>query len=107
MPKIIKEECAGCGVCIPACPVHAISLAENIAVIDKSICTNCNACISACPQETIIPDLERSGITSPPATKKDMGTGRGMGPGGGMGLGRRRRGGRMRKGFGRGIGRRR
>ena len=51
--KIILEKCVGCGICIKACPVNAIKLAENKAVIDLDKCTLCGACVDSCKFEAI------------------------------------------------------
>ncbi len=57
MPKIITKDCLGCGACLPACPVDAISLnGDNKAVINDEICTKCGACIQACPVSVIKSD---------------------------------------------------
>lgn len=49
----IDENCTGCGMCVETCPVEAISLVDNIAVIDKEVCLECGACIDVCPVEAI------------------------------------------------------
>ena len=52
----IKEDlCIGCGQCVIVCPVHAIRLVENKAVIDKDICVECSVCARSaeCPVNAI------------------------------------------------------
>ncbi len=48
-PHVIPAKCKGCGVCIKACPVEAISGAKRqVHVINESLCTRCGACAKAC-----------------------------------------------------------
>jgi len=51
--KVNEEECIGCGVCIDECPAEAISMNDDIAVIDAEACTECGDCVDACPSEAI------------------------------------------------------
>ncbi len=44
------EKCTGCGSCVQACPLKAISIYENIAVTDYNICNRCGACLDYCLQ---------------------------------------------------------
>jgi len=54
MVKVNAEECVGCETCVPVCPVEAISMVDEKAVIDQEICTACGTCIAECPVEAIV-----------------------------------------------------
>ncbi|MEM3463827.1 MAG: hydrogenase iron-sulfur subunit [Candidatus Bathyarchaeia archaeon] len=50
---VIADLCNGCQVCVPICPVNAITMANNKARIDPFQCVGCGACVPVCPQEAI------------------------------------------------------
>jgi len=50
--KVNKKKCTGCGVCIEVCPVNAIKLQKDKAVISDE-CVECGACVNECPNEAI------------------------------------------------------
>ena len=51
--KVDTSACAGCGVCVAACPVEAIEIVDGVAKIDEEKCIECGACIGECPCEAI------------------------------------------------------
>ena len=54
MLQIRKDLCLGCGVCVNSCPLQAMSLIWDQAVIDQSRCNQCRLCLEACPQGAVV-----------------------------------------------------
>ena len=50
---VIPELCDGCEVCVPMCPVNAITMKEGSARINPFMCIGCGACIPVCPRDAI------------------------------------------------------
>ena len=65
MATIITEDCINCGACEDECPNTAISMGEDIFVIDPARCTECvghhgeQMCALACPPEVCVQDPDR------------------------------------------------
>jgi len=52
-PKVKAKECVGCGECVEHCPVKAIALVADKAVIDDDKCIGCGECVIVCPNEAV------------------------------------------------------
>lgn len=50
--KVDKEKCTGCGACVEVCPVNAIKIEKDKAVINDE-CVECGVCVNECPNEAI------------------------------------------------------
>lgn len=65
MATMITEECISCGACEPQCPNRAISMGEDLYVIDPERCTECvgfhaeEQCAAVCPVDVCLPDPDR------------------------------------------------
>ncbi len=59
LPEVEEDICVGCGTCVEKCPMKAIDLVENIAVINSSRCIGCGVCVHHCPEEAM--KLNRTG----------------------------------------------
>lgn len=58
MPWINKEMCTGCEVCIEECPVGAIFMEADVAVIDDAECIRCATCHDICDNDAVRHDGE-------------------------------------------------
>ena len=54
--KINVELCTGCGTCVDVCPVEAITIEKEKAVVDADSCVDCGTCVDECPVEAISMD---------------------------------------------------
>jgi ferredoxin len=54
---VAPEICIGCGECVDRCPFGALSVPDDIAIIEKSRCMGCGQCVFACTVDALY--LER------------------------------------------------
>lgn len=53
--KICEMGCIACKICEKNCPVDAVHVVDNLAVIDPEKCTGCAICYEKCPRKVIFP----------------------------------------------------
>ena len=53
--KNCQNACIGCKKCAVNCPENAITVENNLALIDFEKCTGCGTCIAVCPTHCIHP----------------------------------------------------
>jgi ferredoxin len=62
LPSTDAGLCTGCGKCVAACPVEAMSLVSandpgkpkrKAAMLDDDLCLGCGVCVPACPEDGI------------------------------------------------------
>lgn len=54
MVKINSDKCVACGGCIDLCPSIAISMVDDLVIIDDQLCTECGICVKVCPMNAPI-----------------------------------------------------
>ena len=59
MPWVKQEDCVGCGICVEACTVNAISMIDAKAEINMDECIRCGICHDVCPQDAVRHDSEK------------------------------------------------
>lgn len=71
--KINASTCVGCGACIDTCPFGALSLPNEVAIVDADKCTLCGACVKSCPVEAIaLPASQKAAPSTDPAAYRDV-----------------------------------
>jgi heterodisulfide reductase subunit A2 len=50
---VIQAYCAGCGLCVDACPYEAIALKDGVASVNQYLCKGCGTCASTCRDKAI------------------------------------------------------
>jgi ferredoxin len=74
LPETDTELCTGCGKCVAACPVEAMSLVSandpqapkrKAARLDEDLCLGCGVCVRACPEGGISLKTRGSRVITP------------------------------------------
>lgn len=73
LPARDLEKCVGCGVCAEErCPVKAIEVIDEKAVVNAERCIGCGLCASGCPNDAL--RMERCiEVPEPPANVSELG----------------------------------
>jgi len=48
-----SKACSGCGMCVAACPVQAVTLTDHSIPAVSDACTECGICVEMCPRTTM------------------------------------------------------
>ena len=62
------SSCIGCRLCEKNCPAGAVSVVDNVAVIDYTKCTSCGACAAKCLRK-LIRNIHSNGKVAPVPAK--------------------------------------
>jgi ferredoxin len=74
LPEIADDQCNGCGKCVDACPVEAMTLVsandphkprKKKAVLDASRCLGCGVCVGTCPKEGVMLRPRKERVITP------------------------------------------
>ena len=87
MVRIDSIKCTGCGNCVDVCPCRAISLYENLALINQELCIQCGTCAEVCPVGAIREVVPVNAQINKGGDTMVYGFDRGFGRSGGAGFG--------------------
>jgi ferredoxin len=77
LPGVARERCNGCGKCVDACPIEAMSLVSandpkkpraRGALLNEEICLGCGVCARVCPSRAITMLPRKQRVITPATT---------------------------------------
>ena len=66
-----RETCSGCGECVDRCQMDAVTLEDDLAVVNLDRCIGCGVCVYHCPTEAMILQ-SRSDFVEPPKSFREL-----------------------------------
>ncbi|MBA7682211.1 NAD(P)H-quinone oxidoreductase subunit I, chloroplastic [subsurface metagenome] len=87
MFDIDSIKCTGCGNCIGVCPQQAITIHDDLAIINEDLCIQCGICAEVCPVGAIREVVPTYAQIAKGGDNMVYGYGRGLGRRGGAGFG--------------------
>lgn len=87
MFDIDSTKCNGCGNCIGVCPQQAITIHDDLAIINEDLCIQCGICAEACPVGAIREVVPTYAQIAKGGDSMVYGFGRGLGRRGGVDFG--------------------
>jgi len=52
--SVCQVGCIACGVCVKNCPAGALTLVDNLPVMDEAKCIDCGICVHKCPTGSFV-----------------------------------------------------
>jgi ferredoxin len=74
IPVVSESTCNGCGKCVTACPVEAMTLVSannpskpnmKVAKLHEDLCLGCGVCVRACPNNSILLQSKPARVLTP------------------------------------------
>jgi len=69
--EIDPELCTGCEICVPRCQLDAITIPDDVAVVDLNRCIGCGNCVASCDFEAA-QLTKKEAETVPPKNTADL-----------------------------------
>jgi Pyruvate/2-oxoacid:ferredoxin oxidoreductase delta subunit len=63
--KFDSKKCLACRACVSKCPVDAIKIINNKAVVDKDVCIGCGVCTRSCAPKAILIERRKKLVMVP------------------------------------------
>ena len=60
-----EGDCSGCGDCVELCQMDALTMEDDIAVLDAERCIGCGVCVSVCPTGALRLELREKAPVPP------------------------------------------
>ncbi len=87
MVSVDNAKCTGCGSCVDVCPQQAITMHDDLAMINEDLCIQCGTCAEICPVGAIRELAPAHVKLLKGGERMTYGYGRGFGRRGGAGFG--------------------